>query len=457
MKKTIAALAVAGTLALGACEFDITDPNSPSPIGPNATRAEVDAASVGLLIALRADVANWVLKAAVLGREGYRLDTADPRFVSELLQGPLDASNNAFGGGQWQPEFRTITRGYDILNVIGSAQVSAAEQAAVSGFVETIQALSFLTVLNAHTQDSIPIDVNRTIDEPLAPFVTNNAAYLRVLSLLDSAQTHLLAGGASFPFNPGPGFTGLNTPALFLQFNRALAARVQAYRASPNAPGVNCTACWDTVITAVQQSFMDTTASLDFGAYNVFSTGNQDAPNPLSQNPASAVNVVHPFVRDSVELQAGGSPFQDKRYLSKVTARGTPLTLSGHTSDLSWIRYPSPNSPIPIIRNEELILLWAEARLGQGNLLEAARFINFIRRVSGGLDTIPNLGLQSAAAIRDQLLKQRLYSLLYEGGHRWIDMRRYGRLNQIIVDRPAVDQVFTTLPINSFEVDARQP
>jgi hypothetical protein len=28
----------------------------------------------------------------------------------------------------------------------------------------------------------------------------------------------------------------------------------------------------------------------------------------------------------------------------------------------------------------------------------------------------------------DRLLYERRYSLFFEGGHRWIDMRRYGRL-----------------------------
>jgi hypothetical protein len=44
--------------------------------------------------------------------------------------------------------------------------------------------------------------------------------------------------------------------------------------------------------------------------------------------------------------------------------------------------------------------------------------------------------------------------LLYEG-MRWVDMRRTGRINQIIKD-VASDNVFNTLPVNSFEVQSRQ-
>src|SRR5437660_541683 len=191
MRKAIAALTLMSALAVGACNFDLTNPNSPPPIGPNATPDQVKSAAVGLLVALRVDVTRWVLNNGILGREGYRLDTADPRFTSELLSGPLDPSNNAFGGGQWQPEFRTIQSGYAILNVIGTAQITAGQKDAVRGYVRTIQALSLLNLLNAHAQDSIPIDVNRPVGQALAPFVSNALAYQHVIDLLDSARTAL--------------------------------------------------------------------------------------------------------------------------------------------------------------------------------------------------------------------------------------------------------------------------
>src|SRR5213593_589398 len=175
MRKAIAALTLMSALAVGACNFDLTNPNSPP--------------AIGLLVALRVDVTRWVLNNGILGREGYRLDTADPRFTTELLAGPLDPSNDAFGGGQWAAEFRAIQSGYAILNVIGSAQIPAGQQDAVRGFVHTMQAVAFLMILNSHTEDSIPIDVNRSVSQPLAPFVSNDSAYKHVLSLLDSAQT----------------------------------------------------------------------------------------------------------------------------------------------------------------------------------------------------------------------------------------------------------------------------
>ena len=99
MKPTIWLLAVT-TLASGACDFDISNPNSPPPIGSNPSRAEVAAAAAGILIAARQDAADWALDAGIIGREAYRFDGSDPRFISEFLVGPLDPGSGAFGGGR---------------------------------------------------------------------------------------------------------------------------------------------------------------------------------------------------------------------------------------------------------------------------------------------------------------------------------------------------------------------
>ena len=54
-----------------------------------------------------------------------------------------------------------------------------------------------------------------------------------------------------------------------------------------------------------------------------------------------------------------------------------------------------------------------------------------------------------------EILKQRRYSLLYEGGHRWIDMRRRGQLAQLPKD-VATHSIHDAFPIPVQETDARQ-
>ncbi|HSD31424.1 MAG TPA: RagB/SusD family nutrient uptake outer membrane protein [Gemmatimonadales bacterium] len=446
------ALCLGGALVVGACNFDISNPNAPTEIGNGADAAHVAAAMEGMLIGTRVDVPNWILKAAILGREGYRIDPADPRFISELITAPqLDPSNGAFGGGQWQAEYAAIRSGYNVLNVIGTALITNEQKEGVIGFTQTMQAYAYMMVLFAHTQDSIPIDVNRPLTDPPAPFVSNSAAWDHVVSLLDSAKTHLLAAGGAFSFALPPGLGDFNTPAGFLQVNRALLARANLYRAGMFA----CASCYDDALTALGESFVDTLASLGLGAYFDFSPNSGDIANGLSQLPSSAINLVHPSLRDSLAVNGGS----DARFTAKATNRGgaacDPIATS-RCSDLSWIRYPSPSSPIPIIRNEELILIRAEANNNKTarDAAAAAADINFIRVNSGGLAANGGLAGATQQAVEDEILIQRKYSLLYEG-LRWTDMRRTGRLNQLIVDVPG-DKIFSTLPVNSFEVDSRK-
>ncbi|MDQ3136931.1 MAG: RagB/SusD family nutrient uptake outer membrane protein [Gemmatimonadota bacterium] len=444
--RQLALLAV--SLGAGACGFDLnTNPNSPDPIGANPSRGQVSAAANGMLIAIRQDVQDFALDVGILGREVLRIDPADPRFVTELLISALDAGGDAFGGDHWFDQYTAIRGGNLLLAALPTAEaLTVAEQSAAAGFVRTIQAYSFLMVLTTHTQDSIPVDISTDITAPPAPFVSNAAAFDRVVNLLDQARTDLQAGGAAFPFALPSGFAGFDTPATFLQFNRGLRARVAAYRAD-----------WSGVLAALTESFPDAAAPLDRGVYMNYGTGAGDFANPLSQDPQAGENFAHQQLDTLAQLQTDGVT-QDRRLVTKTVVRAS-TTSSGFSSELGWIRYPSPSSPIPLIKNEELILLRAEASINLNDLGTALTDINTVRVTSGGLP--PLLAFLDQSAATDELLYNRLFSLLYEGGHRWIDLRRYGRLaispagNLPISRVGGAEVVFQTLPIPSDETGTR--
>ena len=216
--------------------------------------------------------------------------------------------------------------------------------------------------------------------EPPAPFVSNDSAFAFVSNLLDAASAHLAAGGTAFPFDLPSGFAGFDTPAGFTAFNRALKARVEVYRGSRGCGNP----CYTTALTALGLSFVDTSeaATLNRGVYFNFGTGPGDLANFLAQDPQTSDNFVHPSLEDSAETQTGGG--LDARLLAKTVAR-TPRTVSGLTGDRSFTTYPTPGAPISIVRNEELILLRAEANNGLNNGAASAADINYIRVQSGGL------------------------------------------------------------------------
>ena len=99
-----------------------------------------------------------------------------------------------------------------------------------------------------------------------------------------------------------------------------------------------------------------------------------------------------------------------------------------------------------------MILLRAEANIGLNALGPALTDINTVRTTSGRLAPLGGFADQTAALT--ELLYNKTYSLLFEGGHRWIDARHYGLLSTLPIDRPTADPpdvIFSTLPIPNAE------
>jgi hypothetical protein len=200
---------------------------------------------------------------------------------------------------------------------------------------------------------------------------------------------------------------------------------------------------------------------MDLGVYMDFGTGAGDVANPLAVSSQTSENFGHPTLETQAQLQPGGA--RDLRFLNKLVKRpprsgGTTNTTPNQqfSSDLGWIRYPNPNSPIPLIKNEELILLRAEANINLPNLGAAVPDLDLVRQTSGGL--APYSGPVDQPSLIAELLYNKRYSLMYEGGHSWIDYRRYNLTTALqAIDRagPPPDVIFPTLPVPSAETQPR--
>jgi hypothetical protein len=121
------------------------------------------------------------------------------------------------------------------------------------------------------------------------------------------------------------------------------------------------------------------------------------------------------------------------------------------TSNVKIIAWASNVASVPIIRNEELILLRAEANNALNNRAAAIQDLDFIRVNSGGLAP---LGAAYAADLVDEILYNRRYSLFDEYGHRWVDLRRYGRLATLEKALPS-HRIFPVVPIPVDECNQR--
>ncbi len=80
------------------------------------------------------------------------------------------------------------------------------------------------------------------------------------------------------------------------------------------------------------------------------------------------------------------------------------------------------------------------------NPSEAVNAINVIRNAAGLADYG---GDQTPSALEDEMLMQKRYSLFGES-HRWIDMRRFNRIDELPNDRSG-DMVPLVVPIPNDE------
>jgi hypothetical protein len=293
-RTNLIAFAVIGLLvSFNGCD-SLTSPNSNfgdlDELTGNPNRVSLATAAQGLIIGYRAYFLgpnDLVSGLGILGRESYNHDVADPRFESEMLGGDLQPSSPAFGGNFWSEPYLDIKLAQILLDgadQVDDAEVSAGEKEALRGFAKTMQALEFLTLVvtrddNCGCAITFPEDARNP-----APEATKSQVFAHIVQLLDDAKSDL-QGATSFPFRFSSGFSGFDTPATFLQFNRAVRARVAVYQSE-----------WDDALQALSESFLDTNGDLDLGVYHTFSTGSGDRTNGLFQPGADPNLRAHPSI-----------------------------------------------------------------------------------------------------------------------------------------------------------------
>lgn len=453
MKKTLLLALCASSLGLGACGLDIPDLNNPSKesFTESPTPVAVNTAATGLLIGNRAGISaqpGYVAHLGILGRESFTYDAADPRYISEMVRGSrLDPGSPAFGASNWTNPYANIANTNNLLVALGKvAGMTEQEKKGITGFAKTIQALDFLIVINTRDTNGAPIDVGGGIYN-LGPIETKERVFEHIVSLLEEGKVNLEGAGDSFSFPLSNGYAGFSTPATFLRFNRALLARVQVYRGDFGA-----------ALTALQASFIDdreplTLERLNLGVYHAYSTNSGDVTNGLNATKFYA----NPTLVTDAEKNASGAV--DARVTRKIRLLPEKDWLNYDASlksQYGFTMYSSTSAPVPIIRNEELILLRAEANIGLGtdeSIQAAIADINRIRGASGGLEPRTDLDRNN---LLDELLKQKRYSLLFEGGHRWIDLRRYNKLDTLSAADLAGGRIHTAFPLPQSETDARR-
>lgn len=458
--KRYSTIALAVVLIAAGCKDNpITNPiDAPTvdALSGGLTRISLQQLATGVTAQDRAAFGSltYLVLTGIYARDVYRIDASEPRFVSETLGGNPDPGSFA-GGGGFTDFFVAIRSANTILLALEKPdpqQFTAAEASAARGFFRTMKALDYYRLIELRDTVGIPIQT----DDPSA--VTDIRCKTAVLSfiaaLLDSANADFSAAGGStaLPFTLPTGFSefgrNYNQVSNLVRFNRGLKGKVNFYRGlDRTAPQP---ALFQTAINELTQALgagpgAVPASQLPVGPYYRFVPGgSENFANPRSDSKIG----LNPLLRDSV--QAGDA--RGAKIVSRSTLTGggisTTITLAGAVPNAA-----NQALPIPIMKDEELVLLRAQAEIEAGQFAAATADINTVRTANG----LPALAVfTSKTAAINAVLYEKRFSLLFEGAQRLVDLRAYGRLNSNFFRRElATDPFNAAFPIPRGELNAR--
>jgi hypothetical protein len=456
---TTIVLAAAALVAAGCKDNPVANPIDAPTVdalsGP-LTRVTLQQLATGVLAQDRASVTGfaYAIEPGIWGRDVYRIDASEPRFVQETLGGNPDPGSFS-GSGNWAGFYTALRAANNVvlhLPASATTEFTTAEVNATRGFMRTIKALDYWRVIEMH--DSVGATIQTDDPSAVTDIKCKATVLTYIAALLDSANADFTAAGGTttLPFKLPSGFTAFGRDhslvSNLVRFNRALKGKVDFYRGLDRKNPTP--ALFATAITELTQGLGGAAAGAvppaDFskGPYYVFvSGGSENTPNPISD----AKIGLNPLVGDSV--QAG-----DTRG-SKIVAR-TALAGFGISTTITFVKAvastANQGAPMGILRDEELVLLRAQAYIEAGQLANAILDINDVRTSYGLAPVAP---ATKTAAI-DAVLYEKRYSLLFEGAQRLDDLREYGRINATYMRKETLTDPFNSaLPFPRAELNAR--
>jgi hypothetical protein len=456
---TTIVLAAAALVAAGCKDNPVANPiDAPTvdALSGALTRVTLQQLATGVLAQDRA-TANafaYAVEPGIFARDVYRIDASEPRFVQETLGGNPDPGSFA-GGGAWAGYYTAIRAANNLILALPATSTAAfttAEINATRGYFRTIKAMDYWRVIELH--DSVGATIQTDNTSAVTDIKCKATVLTYIAALLDSANADFTAAGAAtvVPFTLPSGFTAFGRDyslvSNLVKFNRGLKGKIDFYRGLDRTNPTP--ALFPTAITELTQALGGAAAgavpTADFkkGPYYVFVPGgSENTPNGISDSKVG----LNPLAGDSV--QAG-----DTR-ASKIVAR-TLLAGFGLSTSITYIgavaSTANQSAPLGILRDEELVLLRAQAYNEAGQLANAILDINDVR-TNYGLAPVAPVDKTSAISA---ILYEKRYSLLFEGPQRLDDLREYKRLNATYLrkETPA-DPFNAALPITRGELNAR--
>jgi hypothetical protein len=472
MKRYIAIALAAGVTA-SACKDNATAAPGDAPTidaVKTLTPSALQQLAIGVTSQDRASYASTgvVILPEILARDVYRIDASESRYVTETLGGQADPGS--FAGGSGFSGFYTLARAANNI-LIGLRNpppntYTASEIAVSNGFFRTMKAKAFYDVISL--RDSIGIPLQTDNPQEITPIYCKPYVLNYIAAQLDSAYADLLAAGTTkTPFLLSSSWTAAvagrdyRTPANLIRFNRGLKGRLDFYRAMQNraAPDVallNASVAELTMALGGDSAGTVPASEFQNGPKYQFSTSSNELLNPRADAKVSANN----SLRDSVATRTAVDPTApwdstDTRR-SKLVPRSGALNGNGlstnYTFSFATATGANQLATIPVLKDEELVLLRAQANTELGNLAKAYLDAQSVHAAYG---SIPLPAFTTKDIARRYILREKRLSLLFEGPQRLVDLRAYGYLNN--TTSPLTGKPYLTPELSSDPYNAAFP
>lgn len=453
MNKYIAATLTSALVLASACQDNPAAPSLDNVVA--GSQQTLQSLVTGITAQDRTNIARYILWGGIMARDAIVPTNSEDRFLTEFYVTPPDPSD-FIGGSLWTGYYQMLRASQILLKDGSYTKLSAPDQAATRGFVRTLDALSYIRLIEYRDQNGVVIQGPDATK--LDPIRTKASVLVYTSALLDSALADLTAASPSLPFKLPSGYSlngDYTQTANLILLNRGLKGKVEVLRAlDPVAPNAASAAA---AVTALNIALAGaptpmTEAYLNTGPWYEYNpSAPESTPNP---QPGSSNLVTDNFVNS---FMAGDVRAANVIPASKATVDG--FTASNRLALTDPTNAALQSAPIPSVRNAELILLRAQAEIATGDLVRATNDINATHTVEGGLAPYATFATPSAAI--NGLLYEIRYTFAYIGPQHIVALREYGLFNLAYVSQPgmpspgASDALVSQLPIIQNESNAR--
>lgn len=350
---------------------------------------------------------------------GTPLDAREDAFAADTLSGGSSLCSGLYGAA-----FTYINMANAILQGLsGSTSVSAATKNRLQGETEFIRALTYFYLVNLFGDTPLVTGTDYTVNAAI-PRTPVAIVYAKLVADLKDAQTLLSEQYAASETHPGDRIYPNKAAAT------ALLARVYLYLgnwadAEAQAGAVIADQALYGLEPDLDKVFLSASREAIWQLQPVSKYLNTAEGNIFIPSPNPRATPI--YVLNDPLLQAFDSG--DQRRIHWI---GTKTILNtGYAYPLKY-KVSSGGPPYTeynmVLRLAEQYLIRAEARVRQGNTDSAAADLNRIRGRAG-------LGPTTATdpdSLLSAIYRERQTELFAEWGHRWLDLKRTGRMDIVL-------------------------